>query len=82
MLDSNSSISEYYIRKTCPVCQNNLGDGLGVKFLNCMNCGLMVRRRIDDGKILYKSGWKTPFENLNQTGGLSRPWVKTMPESW
>jgi 2-polyprenyl-3-methyl-5-hydroxy-6-metoxy-1,4-benzoquinol methylase len=63
---SNSLESQY-----CPLCQSSLRGKPGAKFLSCNNCGLMIRRGESEVEGLYRSGWRTPIENLNLTGGTT-----------
>jgi len=66
--DDKTSVDQY--RQNCQLCEGTLKI-LTAKFLVCTGCGLMLRRVADDLKILYTSGWQSPLENLNLTGGTT-----------
>ena len=69
-LKGNSSKSHIY--QNCHLCQSILLDKRGADFLTCGNCSLMVRRGVSSSiEELYQSGWQSPLENLNLTGGTT-----------
>lgn len=55
----------------CPLCVGFLQNKLGAELHVCSHCGLIIRRNTDGLELLYRSGWQTPFENLNLTGGTT-----------
>jgi SAM-dependent methyltransferase len=57
--------------KNCPLCQHPLKENFGPQFLACSECGLMVRTANVEVDDLYRSGWQTPLDNTNLTGGTT-----------
>jgi cyclopropane fatty-acyl-phospholipid synthase-like methyltransferase len=70
MANPNSNLPVDQYQNRCELCGGPLKI-LQVKFLICDGCGLLIRRISDNVENLYKSGWQSPLDNLNLTGGTT-----------
>jgi SAM-dependent methyltransferase len=70
---------------SCPLCQSTVSKKIGAEFQLCSVCGLMVRSGSAEVAGLYRSGWLSPLENLNLTGGtnpaLARNYTRELTRS-
>ena len=71
MITPNDNSSEGQGNMKCPLCKGTLLGNLGGEFLACAGCGLWVRRSVGGMDDLYRSGWQSPLENLDLTGGTT-----------